>query len=87
MPRRRRRWSIWGAVVGVSVWAASFYQAYTGLSIPAFGPAEQGALAVRNLTIRYGIYLIVGAGAWYAARRAMRRRAKSVRHIKVRGFG
>lgn len=87
MSRRGKRWSLWSTVAGASVWAVSFYQAYVGLAIPAFGPAEQGAAAVHNLSLRYAIYLIVGTVVWGGLRRVLRRHKRRVHRVKVRSLG
>lgn len=76
---------MWASIVGVSVWAVSFYQAYTRLAIPAFGPPEQASLAMRSLSTRYGVYLAVGVVVLTGLRMA-KRRTKTVQRVRARSL-
>lgn len=58
----------WIGVAGLLVWTVLFYRAFARLAIPAFGSAEQAALAARQLGLRYGVWLVASCGLWFGLR-------------------
>lgn len=78
----RNRWPILSALVGFSIWGASFYRAYSNLTIPAFGPTGKAAIAIRELSLRYSVYLAIGIGA-VAITWAVFRRLTQVRTLSL----
>lgn len=72
--KRGERLIFWTATLGVFVWALFFYRAYNNLAIPAFGPAEQGIIAVRQLVIKYAGYLLAMGGIFTYGVHRMKKR-------------